>query len=336
MTRWKTILVAAGIAVFAGSANAEDAAKLIFATVSPPGNALNVKVLLPWAKRIEGYGNGGVAVDVREGTALANYGNVRDRVMNDVIQIGFSLQDAVGGVYPRSEVGGLPGLFKTSEDGAVAMWRLYKSGVLDAEYAEIVPFAISPFGGSSPHMAKPMVTPDDFSGLKLMVAGKLQGEILSRLGGAPLAILWNDMYESLNRRTIDGAVTGWTSVGGLKLDEVTTYHVDAPFGTSVGMIFMAKKKYDALPETARKALDMNKGEEESRGIAAYATSTAAAARAVVQAQAKQTIVTLTPEQDARWKQKIAPVIDGWAQQHPDGQKVLAAYRQIIAQIDTGR
>ena len=56
----------------------------------------------------------------------------------------------------------------------------------------------------------------------------------------------------------------------------------------------------------------------------------------MKAQAKQAIVTLTPEQEARWKQKTAPVIEGWAQQHPGGQKVLAAYRQLIAQIEAGR
>jgi TRAP-type C4-dicarboxylate transport system substrate-binding protein len=326
----KAALAAAALAFTAGSASAEET-KLIFATISPAGNAMNAKVLIPWAKRVEEAGKGAVAMDIREGTVLANYGNILDRVMNDVVQVGFSLQDAIGGVYPRSEVGGLPGLFEKSSTGSTAFWRLYKTGVMDPEYGDIVPLAMSPLGQVIPHMARPMASPDKLDGLKLMVGGKVQGEMVTRLGGTPLAILWSDIYEGLNRHTIDGAVTGWSSVRGLKLAEVTSYHVHYPLGTSVGMIFIGRKKYNGLPVEARAALDAATGEVESRKIGEYYDVEADAVRSTVAADPKQTIVTLNAAQAAVWKQKIDPFLNEWAASRPDGAKVLSTFREKIAQ-----
>src|SRR6476659_3407591 len=80
-----TTAAALALALLTGPAGAEE--KLIFATISPAGNAMNAKVLIPWAKRVEEAGKGAVAVDIREGTVLANYGNILDRVMNDVVQV---------------------------------------------------------------------------------------------------------------------------------------------------------------------------------------------------------------------------------------------------------
>ena len=48
--------------------------------------------------------------------------------------------------------------------------------------------------------------------------------------------------------------------------------------------------------------------------------------------AQQTITTLSPEEEARWKERAKPVVDAWVASTPDGAKVLAAYRAEIAKI----
>jgi TRAP-type C4-dicarboxylate transport system substrate-binding protein len=120
-------------------------------------------------------------------------------------------------------------------------------------------------------------------------------------------------------------------VRGLKLAEVTSYHVHYPLGTSVGMIFMGRKKYNSLPAQARAALDATTGEVESRKIGEYYDVEADAVRATVAADPKQTIVTLNAAQAAAWKQKIDPFLNAWAATRPDGTKVLSTFREKIAQ-----
>jgi hypothetical protein len=45
---------------------------------------------------------------------------------------------------------------------------------------------------------------------------------------------------------------------------------------------------------------------------------------------KDSVVTLTPEQEAEWRKRLAPVAADWAQSVPDGTKVLEAYRAAVA------
>lgn len=324
-------VAALAIAGAASIATANEAT-LIFATVSPTGNPLNTKIFVPWAQRINEQGKGVVKIDVREGTTLANFGNVYTRVLDDVVQVGWALQDAIGGKFVLSEVGGLPLLFDKSEHGSAAFWRLYKTGVLGAEYAEVVPLMLAPLGQVLVSLAKTPKSVDDLGGAKLMVGGKIQGDIAKRLGATPISLQWSEIYEGLQRGTIDGAVTGWSTVAALKLGEVVTYHVDAPLGTSVGMIFMAKKRYDMLPAAARKVIDNNLGEGESRRIGVHFDGTAAAARAAAKASGKQSVIELSAEQAKAWQHKLSPVVDDWAKSRPGGEKALESFRAILAQV----
>jgi TRAP-type transport system periplasmic protein len=105
--------------------------------------------------------------------------------------------------------------------------------------------------------------------LRVAVATKNGGEIVTRLGGAPQSIQLIDLYAALQRGGADGVMINWPSFPPFKLNEVTSYHLQAPFGGSATMIFMAKKKWDALPVAARKILAANAGEAESRHFGAF-------------------------------------------------------------------
>ena len=67
-------------------------------------------------------------------------------------------------------------------------------------------------------------------------------------GGTPISMAAENMYESLQRGTIDGLITSWSAFEPYKLQEVTAYHIEAPLGATPSMFFMARKKFDALPE----------------------------------------------------------------------------------------
>ena len=52
--------------------------------------------------------------------------------------------------------------------------------------------------------------------------------------------------------------------------------------------------------------------------------------------ANQTIASLAPEEEARWKQRAQAVVDEWTKSTPDGARVLAAYRAEIAEVRKGK
>jgi len=74
---------------------AQEAVKLKFATLSPSEGPLNARALHPWAERVNAAGKGIVELDVRDGYAIANYDNVYTRVLDDVVQIAFTVTGAI-------------------------------------------------------------------------------------------------------------------------------------------------------------------------------------------------------------------------------------------------
>ncbi|MBV9085344.1 MAG: TRAP transporter substrate-binding protein DctP, partial [Acidobacteriaceae bacterium] len=241
-----------GLAGASTFAKAEET-KLIFTTLSPPTARIAKEWLEPWANRVNERGKGVVSLDIRHGLTLANFGNVYDRVQNDVVQISFALQTAIGGKFPATEVLTLP-IWDDHEKAAVAFWKVYKAGGLGAEYDDIVPLFMSPTTQASLHFSKQPRTLDDLKGIKIMVASKLTGQMVSAAGGTPLSIPLGEVYEALQRGTVDGAALGWTSFEPFKLGEVTKFHANVRAGASANMVFMSKKRFNALSPEARKIL----------------------------------------------------------------------------------
>lgn len=315
---------------------AADETRLLFATLAPAQYTSVTQVFTPWAARINAAGKGVLQIDVRNGMSLASNANVYDRVDADVIQIAVGIPGLVGGKFPLTEVVGLPFVADDAENGSVAYWRLYKTGLLDTEYKDIVPLALSMYQPQGVHLAKAPATLDDLKGIRLRVVTKLSGEVISRLGGTPMVIEPADTFGAVQRGMVDGVVMSWAGLGQLNLLDVTFYHVETPLGTGATMVFMARKKYDALPAAARQLLDANSGESYSRIFGAIFDKEAREQRASIAGSGKHIIASLTPAQDAHWRQSIEPVIAAWTASHPGGEKLLATYRELLAAAKAGR
>ncbi len=333
---WTAALAGTVALCLAGVAKADETS-LIFATTDPGTIALNVQLLHPWADRVNEQGKGFVHIDVRDGSALADHTNFYDRVQDDVIQVGFGQLAYIGGKFPRSAILTLPFVAETSSEVAsVAFWRLYKSGLVNAEYDSIVPILFASLPPAGLHLAKPAATLDNLNGLKITIVAKAMGEAVSRLGGTPLSIAAPDIYEAIQRGTANGAVMTWNGLTTFKLQEVTTYHVETSLGATLAVLFMAKKRYDALPAAAQRIIDANSGEAESRRAGIYYDNIQAAGRDLVKAGAGQQIVNLSPQQAASWRERIAPVTEDWVKATPDGDKILAKFRALLAEVKAGK
>src|SRR6185437_5597940 len=148
-----SVAVALALAMLKTGAAAADETRLLFATLAPAEYTSVTQVFMPWAERINAAGKGVLQIDVRNGMSLASNANVYDRVDADVIQIAVGIPGLVGGKFPLTEVVGLPFVADDAENGPVAYWRLYKTGLLDTEYKDIVPLALSMYQPQGVHLA---------------------------------------------------------------------------------------------------------------------------------------------------------------------------------------
>ncbi|HLI20510.1 MAG TPA: TRAP transporter substrate-binding protein [Stellaceae bacterium] len=305
---------------------------LKFATLSTTDGPLNARMLHPWAERVNAAGKGVVQLDIRDGFAIANYNNIYDRVLDNVVQIAFTVTGSIAGKFALSDVVDLPFLFERPDDASAAYWRLYTSGALDKEHTDIVALYTVTLANSGLHLDRAPPEPNDIRGFKIVTSGKVSADIVSALGATPISLQQNDMYTALQRRAVDGTYGAWTSFPAFKLGEVTNYHIEAKLGGAAAMVFMSKKTFDALPAAAKKVLLDNSGEAASRLFGEYWMNLDNEVREQYRHAAGHTIAELTPAQLAVWKAKLDAVYAQWLNETPGGDAVLKQYRSLLKQV----
>ena len=270
MKSLRTVMAVAALGAIcsAGPSHAQETT-LLLSLIVPPTSDFATRSIVPWATHVNQVGKGVVHLDVRPEPTLANPGNFYDRVMNDVVQVAWGTQSQVGGRFPLSDIMGLPFETDKSEDASVAFYRLYKTGLLDAEYADVVPLFVYSYPQNGLHFAKRPPSLDNLSGQKIQAINRTNAEIVSRMGAAPVTMHIAETHPSLHRGTIDATILPWSAFQPFKLAEVTSFHLEAPLGAGPGMFFMAKKKYQALNPQVRRILDENSGEKRARSWGAF-------------------------------------------------------------------
>jgi TRAP-type C4-dicarboxylate transport system substrate-binding protein len=331
----KQAMIAALVVGCAAQAAWAQEHRLILTSLSPAGSPNSV-FFNAWAQRVSDASKGTLKIEVRDGVALANFGNAYDRTMSDVVQIGWIQHPFVAGRFPLSEVSNLPFMSDGTTNCAVTLWRLYKSGVMDTEYKDVVPMWFGCLGQSGMHFAKATRSNDDLSGLKLRVAGKVASQLVERVGGTPISMTAENMYESLQRGTIDGIVTSWSAFEPYKLAEVTSYHIEVPVGATPSMFFMSRSKFESLPPAARKALEEAGGEAQSRAFGVHIAAQGVRARGPVTSSDKHKIVQLNEQQTKAWQAKVGGIRTDWAKERAGGEKVLEAFQSTYAGVAAGR
>lgn len=306
--------------------------KLIMTTIVRPNSAISQKYH-EWADRINAQGKGVVHIDVRDGFTLANSKNFYDRLLGNVMQISFGSLNYLPGKFKLAQVMALPFILNSSEQASVVFWRLYKTGLLNSEFNQIVPLFFQAFPPVSIHLVKAPARPlENLDGLKFIVSGRIPTEVVERLGGSPLSIGLSDSYEALERGAADGIDFPMAALHDFKLDEVTHYHITAAFGGGPGGVWMAKAKYDSLPPKVRKIIDENSGEAESRRAGMILDQLGVQEQKRLSHEPGQTVVALTPEQSRKWRAALTPITKRWASIDAAHRRVLAKVRELAAEV----
>ncbi|HEY3917274.1 MAG TPA: TRAP transporter substrate-binding protein DctP [Stellaceae bacterium] len=336
MRRYLATIVAV-IALLAANGAQADETRLIMTTISSSASQVGQLNFHGWANRVTAAGKGVVSIDVRDGFALANSQNFYDRLLADVVQISFGSLNYIAGKFQLSQVMALPFVMDSAEQESVVFWRLYKTGLLDSEFDQIVPLYFYAFPQVALHLVKAPSAPlQNLSGLRIIVAGQIPSAMITRLGGTPISIGLSDTYEALQRGTADGLSFPMAPLPDFKLDEVTHYHILASLGGGPGGVWMAKVKYLGLPPAVRQILDENSGEAQSRRVGRVLDEFEVKVREQLAKEAGHTVATLSPAQAAQWKTEVSPMIDAWAGIDPAHAKVFAKVRELAADVKPGQ
>ena len=328
----KTPIIATALAAviaFAGAARADDPMLLRFAFPAPPMSYVNAGGADPWSKAVMADAGGTLDIKLFPGGTIANFGNVYDRVVNGVAELGFGTVGTVAGLFQRTSVSTVPFITQESYESSMAIWRLNAKGVTSKDFETVKILGLFTFASGGLHSTKPILKGDDFKGLKLGTAGKLQADTFDLLGAAPITMTPAETYQALQRGLVSGVNLSWAGVQVFKLYEVTQYHLDLPFGAAGGYFIMNKGAYDRLPARAKAAIDKHSGEALSKMTSIAGIEDDRRNLERMKQLPNQHFAHITPEEEKRWEKLLAPITEEWIKATPDGAKVLAAYKQEV-------
>ncbi len=310
---------------------AATAETLTFGTGNVVIHPINKRIMTPWAERVNAESDGAVNIKVRHGQMLVNSNNYVDRISDDVVQIAFGMLVFNPGRFPRSLVTTVPFVEGSGEASALAYCKMYEAGAFDEEMGAFKPLFFVPFPQSSAHLkGSELASMNDLEGKKIMVGSPIQSLIVSAYGGTPLSITLPDQYQSLQRGTADGNFMTFTAFPAFRLDEVTSDHLQLPLGGAMGMVFMDRARYEALPEDTRAALDAHSGCDLTREVGATIDTWEAESKAYVGAQEGQTINVLDPAEVDAMRGELGPkVFAGFGERVPGGAELLDQWRTAI-------
>ena len=217
------------------------------------------QMLVPWAERVEALSGGAVDIEIYPAMTLGGRPpELAAQARDGVVDIVWTLNGYTPGLFPRSEVFELPGVFVNDPAATNLAMRAMFAEHLAADYAGLEVMFLHVHAGNAFQMVEKAVrTPADLAGLSLRTPSRTGAWVIEALGANPVAMPVPELPQALARGTVDGALIPWEIIPPLRLQEQTAYQIEganmARLGTSVFQVSMNKAKWDSLPETIQAA-----------------------------------------------------------------------------------
>lgn len=334
-------LVASGAALAApsvmGTANAQATTTLRLHHFLPPVSNMHVKMLVPWAKKVEAASGGKLVIQIFPSMQLGGTPpQLYDQARDGVVDIVWTLPGSTPGRFPASETFELP--FICNRKGSVNARAAQEFGnsFLGEETKDVKLLSYWAHDHGVIHSNKPIATMDDLKGMKLRFPTRLAGEALKALGVSAIGMPVSQVPESLAQGVIDGAVTPWEVVPAIKVHELLKNHTEIPgsptFYTATFFLAMNKAKFASLPPEFQKIIDDTTGLVFAADAGKMWDEAGAAVEEMVRKRGNSIKAISEAERD-KWIATTQPVTDAWiksmADKGLDGNKMIAAAKAAL-------
>jgi TRAP-type C4-dicarboxylate transport system substrate-binding protein len=263
-------------------------------------------------------------------------------VKNGVADMAVVGPSYVSGKVPLSNVFDLPGIYPNSRVGAEAFWHLSQGILYDEEFAKhkIRPVFNMAYNSYDLFYNTPsgnfITKPADVKGMRFRVPGVAAEMGLSGMGGAPVSIVPQEMYEAVLRGTVDGCVLSFEALDQYKMQEVIKLATKGINMNGWLATYCVNERFFAtLPQDLQKLM-LDCGLESTINLGDYVTKSGETYQAMYE-KAGMKVYTLSAEEQKAFHDATEPVVQEWVKtQSAKGipaQKVLDAARAKVAEIE---
>jgi TRAP-type C4-dicarboxylate transport system substrate-binding protein len=329
MDRRKFLATAAAMPVAAmlggKLARAEDHLK--WAVFTPDSEVTFRTVMKPFAETVQRESDNAVVFDLFPNGALGrNPGQQPQMIIDGVADVAWVVQSYSPGRFPDTEVLELPGLFKDLRESSLVATRLGRRKVLN-DYGD---FYVIGLWGTAPysiHTNYPVNSIADLKGKTIRASSKNESAALRAFGAVPIGMPVTEIPEAISRGTISGTTSHLSPFFDFGLDRVTNNHFFIGLGIVPLAVLMNKKKFDALPEAARAAIERNAGDALTKKWIESITSYNAANLEKLKGNPKNKVVFPSQAELDEAQRLLAPVRDEWV-------AVSERHRELKAALDS--
>lgn len=318
------------------SAQAADTV-LRFSNQLPPSHYIFKEMIEPWAAKVDEVTEGRVKIEFINplGKPQAHF----DLVRNGIADMAMSIHSYTASRFPLIEFAELP---FTTEDGgvnSVAYWRTYEKFMLEAdEHRGVKLIGVWTSPASVIFTNKTEITSlNDLKGLKLRSPSPLFDSSGKAMGLVTVNAPAPESYEMLSRGVIDGLYFQYDQIENFKLDKLIKTAVAAPggFGKSSQYMFMSERKWNAISEADRAAIEEISGEYIARTFGTKWQDSETKAIETLTAAGLKTYHIKGAEL-AQLQADLAFIEQDWlktaAKKNIDGQAALDYYRAQIKEL----
>jgi TRAP-type C4-dicarboxylate transport system substrate-binding protein len=338
MTTIHRLAGATALALAAATAQAQEHTLTLHHFLSELAPA-HTGMLVPWVERVEENAGGSVAIEIYPNMSLGGRPpELIQQARDGVADIVWTVNGYTAGLFPRSEVFELPGVFLNDPAAAnLAMREMFDDHLAEENPGVKVLFMHVHAGNGFHMVAAETRAPDDFAGMTLRTPSRTGAWVIEALGADPVAMPVPELPQALARGVVEGALIPWEIAAPLRLQEQTDYQIEGHdktrFGTTVFQVSMNLATWEALPEDVQQAFLDASDEDWLREVGEIWR---AADDRVIEMLVDDgnTHVTLDEAETDTLLGALEPVVDRWIEdvsaQGVDGAALVERAREAIA------
>jgi TRAP-type C4-dicarboxylate transport system substrate-binding protein len=205
-----------------------------------------------FAAEIAKRSGGDLVADIYPGSSLIKTNAQFSAMRKGALDISLYPMPYAGGEVPETNIGLMPGLVSTYDQGL--RWKDQPVGKALTDFLADKGIILLTWvwqAGGVASRTRPLLTPDDAKGLKVRGGSREMDMVLQTAGAAVLSVPSNEIYAAMQTGACDAGITSSTSLISFRLEEVAK-HLTSGAGASYWFmlepLMMSKAIFDKLPK----------------------------------------------------------------------------------------
>ncbi len=297
-----------------------------------PSTHIQAKTAEAWCEEVEKRTDGRVKVQFYPGQTLTKANQTYDSIKDGICDIGTSCLAYTPGRFPVMSAVDLPFGYPSAIAATDVANSLYEQ-LNPEEFSGAKVLYFNAHGPGYIHTRKdPVQSLEELKGMKIRSTG-MSADVIKALGGSPVTMAMPDSYQSLQKGVVDGSIHPVETNKGWNIGEVVDYmtKTDATGYTTTFFVVMNTNRWKALDAKDQKIIEDISEEWAMRHAEAWEQSDEEG-MAFFQDEGGE-VVTLTAEENARWNEAVAPVIENYKKNLDDkgfdGQQVVDTIKKAL-------